>query len=103
MRRGGASAPASSLWWLVYLGVFPTAIAFTTYAYALKHMSASSLGVTTYLVPPITIVLGLVLLGEAPPTMAYVGGALALVGVARGAAQAAAASTADDSPPGLPC
>lgn len=77
-----ATAPAASTWWLVYLGIFPTAIAFTTYAFALKHMSASNLGVTTYLVPPITIVLGLVLLGETPPTMAYAGGALALVGVA---------------------
>ncbi len=77
-----AAAPASSLWWLVYLGVFPTALAFTTYGYALTHMTASSLGVTTYLVPPITIVLGLVFLGEAPPAIAYVGGALALVGVA---------------------
>lgn len=75
-------APASSIWWLVYLGVFPTAIAFTTYAFALKHMSASSLGVSTYLVPPITIVLGLVFLSETPPTMAYAGGVLALVGVA---------------------
>ncbi len=45
-------------------------------------MTASSLGVTTYLVPPITIVMGLVFLDEAPPTIAYVGGALALVGVA---------------------
>ncbi|HYH33574.1 MAG TPA: DMT family transporter [Nocardioides sp.] len=77
-----STAPASSLWWLVYLGVFPTALAFSTYGYALRHMSASRLGVTTYLVPPITIVLGLVFLGEVPPTMAYVGGALALVGVA---------------------
>jgi drug/metabolite transporter (DMT)-like permease len=77
-----AEAPASSLWWLVYLGVFPTAVAFTTYAYALRHMTAGNLGVTTYLVPPITIVLGLVLLDEAPPALAYVGGALALVGVA---------------------
>ncbi|QZY30938.1 DMT family transporter [Nocardioides coralli] len=76
-----AVAPASSLWWLVYLGVFPTAIAFSTYAYALKHMSASNLGVTTYLVPPITIVLGLLLLGETPAPIAYVGGVLALVGV----------------------
>jgi drug/metabolite transporter (DMT)-like permease len=75
-------APASSIGWLVYLGVFPTAIAFTTYAYALKHMSASSLGVTTYLVPPLTIVMGWLTLGETPPTMAYAGGALALVGVA---------------------
>jgi drug/metabolite transporter (DMT)-like permease len=75
-------APASSTWWLVYLGIFPTAIAFTTYAFALKHMSASNLGVTTYLVPPITIVMGVLFLSEAPPTMAYAGGVLALVGVA---------------------
>ncbi|WP_028644676.1 DMT family transporter [Nocardioides sp. URHA0020] len=75
-------APTSSVLWVVYLGVFPTAIAFTTYAFALKHMSASNLGITTYLVPPITIVMGVIFLDEAPPAMAYVGGALALVGVA---------------------
>lgn len=77
-----ARAPVSSVLWLAYLGVFPTAIAFTTYAFALRHMSASSLGVTTYLVPPITVVLGLVFLGETPPSLAYAGGALALLGVA---------------------
>jgi drug/metabolite transporter (DMT)-like permease len=75
-------APTSSILWVIYLGVFPTAIAFTTYAYALRHMTASSLGVTTYLVPPITIVLGVIFLSETPPTIAYVGGALALLGVA---------------------
>lgn len=77
-----AAAPASSVLWVIYLGVFPTAIAFTTYAFALQHMSASSLGITTYLVPPLTIVMGLLLLDETPPTMAYAGGVLALVGVA---------------------
>jgi drug/metabolite transporter (DMT)-like permease len=76
------SASASDIWWVVYLGVFPTAIAFTTFAYALRTMSASSLGVTTYLVPPITILMGWLLLDETPPGMAYVGGVLALVGVA---------------------
>ncbi len=75
-------APASSVWWLVYLGVFPTAIAFTTYALALQHMTASSLGVTTYIVPVLAIVMSLVFLDEVPPGLAYVGGALALVGVA---------------------
>jgi drug/metabolite transporter (DMT)-like permease len=75
-------ASASDIAWVLYLGIFPTAIAFTTYAFALQHMDASSLGVTTYLVPPITIVLGVIFLGEAPPALAYVGGALALVGVA---------------------
>jgi drug/metabolite transporter (DMT)-like permease len=75
-------ASTADVWWVVYLGLFPTAIAFTTYAFALRHMSASSLGITTYLVPPMTILMGWLFLGETPPTMAYVGGALALVGVA---------------------
>jgi drug/metabolite transporter (DMT)-like permease len=76
------TAPAASLWWVVYLGVFPTAIAFTTWAYALTHMNASSLGVTTYLVPPITVLLGWLFLGEVPPALAILGGALCLAGVA---------------------
>lgn len=75
-------ATATDVWWVVYLGLFPTAIAFTTYAFALSHMSAGSLSVTTYLVPPITVLMSWVLLGETPPAMAYVGGALCLAGVA---------------------
>jgi drug/metabolite transporter (DMT)-like permease len=75
-------ASVADLGWVAFLGIFPTAIAFTTYGYALQHMRAGSLGVTTYLVPPITIVLGLVFLGETPPPLAYAGGVLALVGVA---------------------
>jgi drug/metabolite transporter (DMT)-like permease len=90
--RETAEAPMSSVLWVIYLGVFPTAIAFTTYAYALRHMPATRLGVTTYLVPPITIVMGVVFLGEAPPSMAYVGGALTLVGVAVARHQPAARS-----------
>ncbi len=80
--REAVAAPADARWWLVYLGVFPTAVAFTTYAVALRHLDASRLALTTYLVPPITIVLALVLLDEAPAPLAYVGGALTLVGVA---------------------
>ena len=67
---------------MVYLGLFPTAIAFSTFAFALRHMTASSLGITTYLVPPLTILMGWLFLSETPPAMAYVGGALALAGVA---------------------
>jgi drug/metabolite transporter (DMT)-like permease len=75
-------APLASTLWVVYLGVFPTAIAFTTYGYALTHMDASRLSVTTYLVPVITVLLAWGLLGETPPALAYLGGALALLGVA---------------------
>jgi len=74
-------APASSIGWLVYLGIFPTAVAFTTYAFALKHLTASTLGMSTYLVPPITVLIAWVALGETPPALAYVGGVLCLAGV----------------------
>ncbi len=79
--RDASAASAADLGWVLYLGAFPTAIAFTTYAYALTHMSASSLGVTTYLVPPITVLMAWLLLSEAPPLLTYAGGALCLVGV----------------------
>ena len=48
---------SSTLGWVVYLGAFPTAIAFTTWAYALSHTTAGRMGATTYLVPPVTIML----------------------------------------------
>ena len=75
-------ASAESIAWTVYLGIFPTAIGFTTWAYALKRTSAGKMGATTYLVPPIAILLGWILLGETPPALAFVGGVLCLAGVA---------------------
>jgi drug/metabolite transporter (DMT)-like permease len=77
-----AAAPALQIIGVIYLGLVPTALAFSTWAYALKHSTAGRLGVTTFLVPPITILLGWLFLGEVPPPLAVVGGALSLVGVA---------------------
>jgi drug/metabolite transporter (DMT)-like permease len=74
-------ANASSTGWLVFLGIFPTAIAFTTWAYALSRTTAGRLGSTTYLVPAIAIVIGWVLLGEVPAALSFVGGAIAIGGV----------------------
>jgi drug/metabolite transporter (DMT)-like permease len=74
-------AGAGSIWLLVYLGALPTALAFTMWAYALARTSAGRLGVTTYLVPPIAALMGWAFLGETPVALAYVGGALCLVGV----------------------
>ncbi|MGY1720661.1 DMT family transporter [Blastococcus sp. SYSU DS0552] len=75
-------APAGSVAGLVYLGVVPTALAFSTWAYALSRMDAGRLGVTTYLVPPLVVLLSWLLLGEAPPLLAVAGGAVCLAGVA---------------------
>jgi drug/metabolite transporter (DMT)-like permease len=77
-----AAAPAGSIAGMVYLGVVPTALAFSTWAYALSRMDAGKLGVTTYLVPPLVILLGWLLLDEVPPALALVGGAVCLAGVA---------------------
>jgi drug/metabolite transporter (DMT)-like permease len=74
--------PAGSIAGMVYLGVVPTALAFSTWAYALTRMDAGKLGVTTYLVPPLVILLGWLLLDEVPPALALVGGAVCLAGVA---------------------
>ena len=80
VRELGAAAP-EGIGWLVYLGLFPTSVAFSTWAFALRHTSAGRLGATTYLVPPIVIVLGWVVLGEVPSLVAIAGGALCIGGV----------------------
>ena len=80
--RQVGNAHASKLAWIVYLGIFPTAIAFTTWSFALARTEAGRLGSTTFLVVPIAILLGWLLLGETPPIVAVGGGALCIVGAA---------------------
>jgi drug/metabolite transporter (DMT)-like permease len=75
------SAGGSSVRWVVYLGLVPTALAFTTWAYALSHTTAGRMGATTYLVPPLAILMGWLILSETPPVLALAGGALCLGGV----------------------
>jgi drug/metabolite transporter (DMT)-like permease len=68
--------------WLVYLGVFPTAIGFSTWSYALKRISTGQAASTTYLVPAVTTLISWIVLSEVPAVLALVGGAMCLVGVA---------------------
>ncbi|AWB88090.1 DMT family transporter [Mycetocola zhujimingii] len=75
-------APTSSILGVVYLGAVPTAIAFSTWAYALSRVPAGQLTISTYIVPPLAILMGVIFLGELPVPLAIVGGILCLVGVA---------------------
>ncbi|QDP98643.1 DMT family transporter [Microlunatus elymi] len=80
---GELSRASAGVWLGVgYLGLFPTAVAFTTWAYALSVMGAARTGATTYLVPAITIVISWIFLSELPTVYGFIGGAVCLAGVA---------------------
>ncbi|MER7013555.1 DMT family transporter [Saccharopolyspora sp. NPDC000359] len=76
------TAPPSAILATVYLGLFPTAIGFTTWAYALRRMDAGKLSATSYAAPALSVLMSWLLLGEAPTLHALTGGAICLLGVA---------------------
>ncbi len=76
-----SDASADTWLWIVYLGVFPSAIAFVAWAYALSHANAGTFAQSTFLVPFITALMAWVLLDEVPPALAFVGGAMCIAGV----------------------
>ncbi|MFI8349446.1 DMT family transporter [Streptomyces sp. NPDC085596] len=95
-----ARAPLPATLGMVYLGVFPTALAFTAWAYALARTSASKLGATTYAVPALVVLMSWLALGEVPGPVMLGGGALCLAGVAvaRSRGRTAPAQVADAAP-----
>ena len=96
-------APLSATLNMLYLGVFPTALAFTTWAYALARTTAGRMGATTYAVPALVVLLAWLFLGELPGPLTLAGGALCLAGVAvsrsrsRTSAAAGTAGTAEST------
>jgi drug/metabolite transporter (DMT)-like permease len=76
------SAPVSATLNVVYLGLFPTTLGFTTWAYALARTTAGKMGATIYAVPVLVIVMSWLILGQVPRWLAVVGGILCLAGVA---------------------
>ncbi|MEU6643899.1 DMT family transporter [Saccharomonospora sp. NPDC046836] len=76
------TAPASAVAGAVYLGVFPTAIGFVSWSYALRRMDVGRLTATTYAVPAVSVLLSWLLLGETPTAFGLVGGVICLMGVA---------------------
>ncbi|MZF90879.1 EamA family transporter [Streptomyces sp. SID5643] len=92
-------APASATLNMLYLGVFPTALAFTTWAYALSRTTASRMGATTYAAPALVVLMSWLFLGEVPGLLTLVGGALCLAGVAVSRSKAAARAAAPGAVP----
>ena len=65
--REAQAAPISALLGAAYLGAFPTAVAFTTWAYALRRMPAGRLGPLGYLVTVLSVLMSWAFLPRCRP------------------------------------
>lgn len=65
---------------VIYLGIFPAAIAYMLWSYVLSHLTATKTATGFYLVPFFAAILGWLVLGEAPTWFTLSGGITALVG-----------------------
>lgn len=76
------AAPRAATLTLVYLGLVPGFLGALAFAYVLARMPASRAAPLLYAVPPLTLALGFVLLGETTTATAVAGAIVTLAGVA---------------------
>jgi drug/metabolite transporter (DMT)-like permease len=75
------AAPISATSAVIYLGIFPGALAYVAWAYVLSHGAAGRTTTLLYAVPVLAIGIAWMWLGEVPRAISLVGGAIALAGV----------------------
>jgi drug/metabolite transporter (DMT)-like permease len=75
------TAPLAPTLTVVYLGVFPAALAYVTWSYVLARIPAAYAASFLYLAPPLAALIAWIWLKEIPTAFTAVGGIMALAGV----------------------
>ncbi len=76
-----ASASSNALLATVYIGVLPSAVAYTLFSIALSKAPVTVVTAALYLVPVFSLIASWLLVGEVPGLLTVVGGSVALGGV----------------------
>jgi drug/metabolite transporter (DMT)-like permease len=75
------TAPLGATLSIVYLGIFPAALAYVMLAYAISRTPTSIITSFLYMVPVLAVLIAWAWLGEIPARLSLIGGAVALAGV----------------------
>lgn len=65
---------------VIYMGIFPAAVAYSAWTYVLKKIPAAKASISLYSLPFASTILGVIFLGEQPSVISLTGGAIALLG-----------------------